>query len=240
MEDDILLGNVSGTLFPDRSQTEIPDLTKTSSSTGLNMPNSNANVTSAVPIALEDDEAEFGLSVSNLDRLGDFRSATATNSDKGLVKLIDDAIAENSSSSNGKVANPSNGTSPKVAEDNSKIAQLNGVPEEGAGSNNGKSDDKNNKKDDISTNNDTIEGTDGDDLIAVTTADKSIFGKKGKDRIKGSPGKDKIYGGKDDDICDGGDGDDEVRGDRGNDEVRGGKGKDSVYGGKDNDTVRGG
>ena len=69
MEEDMLLGNVSGTLFPDRSQTEIPDQTKTSSSTGLNMPNSNANVKSAVPIALEDGEPELGLSASNLKRL---------------------------------------------------------------------------------------------------------------------------------------------------------------------------
>ena len=135
MEEDILLGNVSGTLFPDRAQTEIPDLTKTSSSTGLNMPNSNANVTSAVPIALDDGEAELGLSASDLDRLGDFRSATATIPDSGLVKLIDDAIAENSGSNsgNGKVANPSNGTSEKGAEDKSKIAEFSGVPEEGVG-----------------------------------------------------------------------------------------------------------
>ena len=230
MEDDILLGNVSGTLFPDRAQTEIPDVTKTSSSTGLNMPNSNANVTSAVPIALEDDEAEFGLSVSNLDRLGDFRSATATNSDKGLVKLIDDAIAENSTGSNGKVANPSNGASPKVAEDQSKISEFNGVPEEGAGS----------KDDDVSDRRRTIEGTDNDDLIVATGANQSLFGKKGKDKIKGNNGKNKIYGGKGDDDCEGGDDDDEIKGDRGNDTCKGGKGNDKIDGGKDNDSIFGG
>jgi len=244
----MLLGNVSGIFFPDRSLTEIPEQTKTSSSTGLNMPNSNANVTSAVPIALEDDEIELGLSASNLDRLGDFRSATAINSDKGLVKLIDDAIAENSSSK-GKVVNPSNGASPKVAEDKSKIAEsngaspkvaedqskiseFNGVPEEGVSG-------KNDKKD-SSSDGQTIVGTDGDDLIIATGVNQTIFGKKGKDKIKVKGGKNKIYGGKDDDDCEGGDGDDEIKGDRGNDVVYGGKGKDSVYGGKDNDTVYGG
>ena len=245
----MLLGNVSGIFFPDRSLTEIPEQTKTSSSTGFNMPNSNVNVTSAVPIAVEDDEIELGLSASNLDRLGDFRSATAINSDKGLVKLIDDAIAENSSS-NGKVVNPSNGaspkvaedqskisesngTSPKVVEDQSKISEFNGVPEEGVSG-------KNDKKDDSSSDGQTIVGTDGDDLIIATGVNQTIFGKKGKDKIKVKGGKNKIYGGKDDDDCEGGDGDDEINGDRGNDVVYGGKGKDSVYGGKDNDTVYGG
>mgnify|MGYP000338339400 CR=1 FL=1 len=237
MEDDILLGNVSGTLFPDRSQTEIPDRTKTSSSTGLNMPNSNANVTSAVPIALEDDEIELGLSASNLERLGDFRSATAINSDKGLVKLIDDAIAENSSSSNGKVANPSNGVSPKGAEDKTKIAQLNGVPEEGAGSKK----DQDDKKDDSGSDGQTIEGTDNDDLIVATGSNQSLFGKRGNDNLKGKrDSKNKIFGGKGNDDCEGGDDDDEIKGDRDNDVVYGSKGKDSVYGGKDNDTVYGG
>ena len=237
MEDDILLGNVSGTLFPDRSLTEIPEQTKTSSSTGLNMPNSNANVTSAVPIALEDDEIELGLSASNLERLGDFRSATAINSDKGLVKLIDDAIAENSSSSNGKVANPSNGVSPKGAEDKTKIAQLNGVPEEGAGSKK----DQDDKKDDSGSDGQTIEGTDNDDLIVATGSNQSLFGKRGNDNLKGKrDSKNKIFGGKGNDDCEGGDDDDEIKGDRDNDVVYGGKGKDSVYGGKDNDTVYGG
>ena len=225
MEEEMLLGNVSGTLFPDRVSSEIPDMTKTSSSTGLNMPNSNANVRNAVPIALEDDEPELGLSASDLDRLTTFRSATALNPDSGLVKLIDDAIAENSTSSNGKVANPSNGASPKVAE-------FNGIPEEGAG---GKND-----RDDSGSDGKTIEGSDDDDLIVATGVNQTIFGKKGKDKIKVKGGKNKIYGGKDDDDCEGGDDDDEIKGDRGKDKLDGGKGNDKIDGGKDDDSIFGG
>ncbi|PSB10674.1 hypothetical protein C7B69_21810, partial [filamentous cyanobacterium Phorm 46] len=181
-EEEMLLGNVSGTLFPDRAPTEIPDMTKTSSSTGLNMPNSNANVRNAVPIALEDDEPELGLSASNLDQLTTFRSATALNPDSGLVKLIDDAIAENSGSNTPKspVANPSNGTSGnsgsntrnipvvspsndtsvKPVEDSSKIAEVNVVPEEGANK-------RTNTTDNSSSDGKTIEGSDDDDLIVA-------------------------------------------------------------------------
>ncbi|WP_293135651.1 calcium-binding protein [Microcoleus sp. bin38.metabat.b11b12b14.051] len=215
------------------------------------MPNSNEKLASAVPAGLDESEAELGLSASDLDRLTNFRSATALNSDSGLVKLIDDAIAENTGSNTPKspVANPSNGTSvkavedksvtnpsdgtPAAVEDSSKIAEVNVVPEEGANkrtvtSDNSGSDGK------------TIEGTDDDDIIVATGANQSLYGKKGKDKIKAKSGKNKIYGGKDDDDCGGGDGDDEVRGDRGNDKCDGGGGNDTVYGGKDNDTISGG
>ena len=142
----------------------------------------------------------------------------------GLVKLIDEELADDM----GK----SNGASEKGAEDNSKIAEFSALPiiEKGAGGD-----------DDESDRRRTIEGSDNDDLIVATGEQDKIFGKKGKDTIKGNRGKkNKIYGGKDDDDCEGGDDDDEIRGDRGNDKVNGGKGNDTVNGGKDNDSLFGG
>ncbi|MBE9164710.1 calcium-binding protein [Tychonema sp. LEGE 06208] len=215
----MLLGNVSGTLFPDRDRTQISDLTETNL---------------FAPIALDDEEPEFGLSAGELDRLAAFRSASAIDSDSDLAKLIDDAIAENTpSNSNSQVPNQSNGTSETTAEDDSTRAEFNAIPEESAG----RTDDA---EDGSGSVRQTLEGTDDDDLIVGTSADEVIFGKKGRDRMRGNGGKDRLYGGKDDDDCDGGDGDDEIRGDRGNDICDGGQGDDKVYGGKDNDTILGG
>ncbi|MEG4051183.1 cadherin-like domain-containing protein, partial [Microcoleus sp. S36a_B3] len=219
MEEEMLLGNVSGTLFPDRDRTQISDLTETNL---------------FAPIALDDEEPEFGLSASELDRLAAFRSASAIDSDSDLAKLIDDAIAENTpSNSNSQVPNQSNGRSETTAEDDSTMAEFNAMPEESAG----RTDDA---EDGSGSVRQTLEGTDDDDLIVGTSADEVIFGKKGRDRMRGNGGKDRLYGGKDDDDCDGGDGDDEIRGDRGNDICDGGQGDDKVYGGKDNDTILGG
>ncbi|MBE9119795.1 calcium-binding protein [Tychonema sp. LEGE 07199] len=215
----MLLGNVSGTLFPDRDRTQISDLTETNL---------------FAPIALDDEEPEFGLSASELDRLAAFRSASAIDSDSELAKLIDDAIAQNTASnSNSPVPNQSNGRSETTAEDDSTMAEFNAIPEESA-------DRTDDAEDGSGSVRQTLEGTDDDDLIVGTSADEVIFGKKGRDRMRGNGGKDRLYGGKDDDDCDGGDDDDEIRGDRGNDIVKGGQGDDKVYGGKDNDTILGG
>ncbi|MCC3440054.1 MAG: hypothetical protein JGK20_32720, partial [Microcoleus sp. PH2017_05_CCC_O_A] len=178
MEEEMLLENVSGTLFPDRDETEISDLKKTSLFS---------------PIALDDEQPKLVFSASELDRLADFRDASAINSDSGLGKLV------------GKVPNPPppKDTSPKVADDSSKMAELSGVPEEGTGNKN----DKNDKKDNSGSDPQTIEGTDGDDIIVATGANQSLYGKRGKDKLKGKSGKNKLYGGKDGDDCEGGDGD---------------------------------
>ncbi|MCC3531191.1 MAG: calcium-binding protein [Microcoleus sp. PH2017_21_RUC_O_A] len=215
-----MLENVSGTLFPDRDETEISDLKKTSLFS---------------QIALDDEQPKLVFSPSELDRLADFRDASAIDSDSGLGKLVDNAIAQNSGITSGKVPNPPKDESPKVTDDSSKIPELSGVPEEGAGDKKDKD-----KKDDSGSDPQTIEGTDGDDIIVATGANQSLYGKKGKDKLKGKSGKNKLYGGKDGDDCEGGDGDDEVRGDRGDDKCDGGGGNDTLYGGKDNDTLSGG
>ncbi|MCW6052265.1 calcium-binding protein [Lyngbya sp. CCAP 1446/10] len=208
--------NVSGTLFPDRDETQISDLKATS----LFVP------------PVDDEQPKLVFSASELARLADFRNSSALDSNSELAKLVDDAIGQNRGSTNGQVPNPPNDASPKVTDD-SKIAELSSVPEEGVGG-------KNDKKDDSDTDGKTIEGTDDDDIIVATGANQSLYGKKGKDKLKGKSGKNKLYGGKDDDDCAGGDGDDEIKGDRGDDKCDGGEGSDTVYGGKDNDTISGG
>jgi hypothetical protein len=65
----------------------------------------------------------------------------------------------------------------------------------------------------------TIDGRDGDDLIA---------GSIGNDSLSGSGGDDTISGGKGNDIIDGGDGDDTVSGGKGNDIIDGGDGDDTL------------
>ncbi|WP_377480955.1 MAG: cadherin-like domain-containing protein [Microcoleus anatoxicus] len=144
-------------------------------------------------------------------------SSDSDNSDLDFTKLIEEAIAQ-------KLNN---------TVDNKNESAFNDTPEESSA-------DPSVDTKGIKEKGDTIEGTDDDDLISVTSGNKSIFGKKGKDDIKGSRDKDKIYGGKDDDKCHGDDGDDEIRGDSGKDNCDGGSGNDSIFGGKGNDTITGG
>jgi Ca2+-binding RTX toxin-like protein len=240
MEEEMLLGKVSGTLFPDPDQMETYDMTRTSSS---------------IPIAQDDSEPKLVFSASELDRLAAFRSSSAINSDSGLVKLIDDAIAQNGGSNTPKsnvtnvstdtpaktvadsspksnVTNVSTDTPAKTVADSTNIAGVNVVPATGASN-------TTDKKDNSGSDPQTLKGTDGDDLIVGTSADESIFGKKGKDTIRGNGGKDKIYGGKGDDNCYGGDGNDTISGDQGNDYVSGGGGDDYLSGGDGNDTLMG-
>ncbi|MEO6861892.1 MAG: calcium-binding protein, partial [Microcoleus sp.] len=235
-----MLENVSGTLFPDPEQMETYDMTRTSSS---------------IPIAQDDSEPKLVFSASELDRLAAFRSSSAINSDSGLVKLIDDAIAQNGGSNTPKsnvtnvssdtpaktvadsspksnVTNVSTDTPAKTVADSTNIAGVNVVPATGASN-------TTDKKDNSGSDPQTLKGTDGDDLIVGTSADESIFGKKGKDTIRGNGGKDKIYGGKGDDNCYGGDGNDTISGDQGNDYVSGGGGDDYLSGGDGNDTLMG-
>jgi Ca2+-binding RTX toxin-like protein len=218
MAEEMLLGNVSGTLFPDRDETEISDLKKTSLFS---------------PIALDDEQPKLVFTPSELDRLADFRDASAIDSNDPLGKLVDDAIAQNSGLTNDKVPNPPNDASPTVADDSSKNPELSGVPEEGG-------DDKNDKNDDSGSDPQTLEGTDDDDLIVATGANQSLYGKKGNDTLRGSASNERHFGGKGNDDCAGDDGDDEVRGDRGDDKCDGGEGNDTLSGGKDKDTLSGG
>jgi Ca2+-binding RTX toxin-like protein len=226
MEEEMLLANVSGSLFIDPDETDIPDMAIATSSNASKEPSFDiASLTGDEPSDPEDDELNIGLSANDINKLTALRDTLVETSDSESVSesvkiLIDETIAENSS----------NGSSSDV-----KVAsQLNGVvPEEGVG-------DDDDDDDDDDDGGGVKVGTDDDDLIVGTTADESMYGKRGEDTLRGNEGKDTIYSGKDDDDCEGGDDDDDVRGDQGKDTCKGGQGNDTLHGGKGNDTLYGG
>ncbi|PCJ25062.1 MAG: hypothetical protein COA94_06810 [Rickettsiales bacterium] len=90
------------------------------------------------------------------------------------------------------------------------------------------------------TTNDTIIGTDGDDVMRGGAGDEIFKGGKGNDNISGGAGNDTILGGKGDDTIDGGDGADIIYSGDGDDIVDAGAGDDIVIGGLGNDNIQGG
>ncbi|WOF72428.1 hypothetical protein QMT40_000041 [Parvibaculaceae bacterium PLY_AMNH_Bact1] len=82
-------------------------------------------------------------------------------------------------------------------------------------------------------------GTSGDDVIAMGSADK-IDGKDGDDILKGSSGSDEIEGGSGNDALYGGSGNDDLEGESGNDQLYGGSGNDDLDGGSGDDLLVGG
>ncbi len=73
---------------------------------------------------------------------------------------------------------------------------------------------------------DSIQGLEGDDLIAAMGSQDTVFT---------GVGNDTAFGGKDDDWLDGGEGDDELHDDRGSDTIFGRQGNDTAFGGRDDD-----
>lgn len=92
----------------------------------------------------------------------------------------------------------------------------------------------------ISSNDRSIHGTRGPDVITGGRGPNTIHGGGGNDVICGGAGRDRIYGGRGKDTIDGKKDADLVHGGRGSDEVDGGAGRDRVFGDSGNDTVRGG
>jgi hypothetical protein len=92
----------------------------------------------------------------------------------------------------------------------------------------------------ISSNDRTIHGTRGPDVIVAGRRANVIFGGRGNDVICGGYGRDRIDGGRGKDTIDGKKNLDLIHGGRGSDEVDGGAGRDRVRGDSGNDTVRGG
>jgi Ca2+-binding RTX toxin-like protein len=87
---------------------------------------------------------------------------------------------------------------------------------------------------------DVILGGRGPNRILGGGGNDVICGGHGRDRIDGGRGKDTIDGKKNADLVLGGRGSDEVDGGAGRDRVRGGSGNDTVYGGPGRDDVDGG
>ncbi|WP_225981513.1 calcium-binding protein [Paracidovorax avenae] len=84
--------------------------------------------------------------------------------------------------------------------------------------------------------NDTLMGTEGDDVLDGLAGDDRIYGQSGNDTLSGGAGKDEIYGGYGNDTLLGGEGDDQLRGDDGDDVLEGGAGNDYLHGGYGNNT----
>jgi len=88
--------------------------------------------------------------------------------------------------------------------------------------------------------NDTLNGTNGNDLIVGFEGNDVINGGNGKDCIIGNEGNDILHGGNDKDVIVGGEGDDRIDGDNEEDILFGESGNDVINGGNDSDIIHGG
>lgn len=100
-----------------------------------------------------------------------------------------------------------------------------------------------------SLGNDIIHGREGNDIIYGVEGDNIIYGQEGNDGIEGGAGNDIIYGGAGndhlygdagDDIIYGGEESDRIYGGEGNDVLLGDEGSDRLFGGPGRDTLTGG
>ncbi|MDV7269902.1 Hint domain-containing protein [Thioclava sp. A2] len=92
----------------------------------------------------------------------------------------------------------------------------------------------------IQTDDDTLDGGDGDDLLIDDAGNDLLLGGAGADTIFGGLGADTLDGGADNDQLSGGEGNDSIRGDTGDDFLDGGAGADTLLGGTGLDTLHGG
>jgi Ca2+-binding RTX toxin-like protein len=88
--------------------------------------------------------------------------------------------------------------------------------------------------------NDTLNGTNGADVIAGFAGDDTISALNGRDLVFGGPGNDTIAGGNGWDLVFGGAGNDTINGENGPDLLRGRSGDDTVDGGDGRDVLFGG
>jgi len=83
---------------------------------------------------------------------------------------------------------------------------------------------------------DTLDGTDYDDVIMGNAGDDTLVGAGGDDIIMGGDGKDTILGGDGDDFLFGDEGSDTIIGGAGDDVIEAGAGDDHAFGGDGDDT----
>jgi Ca2+-binding RTX toxin-like protein len=91
----------------------------------------------------------------------------------------------------------------------------------------------------ITSNDDTVTGTLGNDTFISGGGQDQIFGGSGDDVLDGGDGDDSLSGGEDNDTLLGGSGQDQLSGDSGNNSLDGGDGDDHLSGGEGNDTLLG-
>lgn len=90
-----------------------------------------------------------------------------------------------------------------------------------------------------SDNSETLEGTDGKDVLNGGAGDDSLYGEGGNDNLNGQAGADSLYGGTGDDVLNGQQDDDSLYGDAGDDILHGQEGDDSLAGGDGDDRLTG-
>ncbi|MFO1109184.1 MAG: DUF839 domain-containing protein [Bradyrhizobium sp.] len=83
-------------------------------------------------------------------------------------------------------------------------------------------------------------GTNGDDTISGSDHNDIIFGFRGDDAILAGAGNDTVFAGRGDDWVEGGKGNDTLWGEKGNDALIGGDGNDDLHGGRGRDLLFGG
>jgi Ca2+-binding RTX toxin-like protein len=97
--------------------------------------------------------------------------------------------------------------------------------------------------------NDTLRGTDGDDILRGRGGNDRLFGRdgddtliggNGRDRLEGEAGNDSLEGNSGRDSLFGGTGEDFLQGNSGNDRLGGGRSADTLFGGTGDDTLLGG
>ncbi|KKR86617.1 MAG: NHL repeat-containing protein [Candidatus Curtissbacteria bacterium GW2011_GWA1_41_11] len=88
--------------------------------------------------------------------------------------------------------------------------------------------------------NDLIMGLEGADKINGLGGDDCILGGEGADKINGNNGKDAIFGEGGADTINGNNGDDTILGGKGGDTLKGENGQDKIFGNEDADTIDGG
>lgn len=88
--------------------------------------------------------------------------------------------------------------------------------------------------------NDTLNGNSGDDEIYGGIGNDIIYGDDGNDLLVGDSGNDIIYTGNGENYADGGDGNDKIYGDDGRNILIGGNGNDTIIGGASGNALSGG
>ena len=88
--------------------------------------------------------------------------------------------------------------------------------------------------------NDSLTGTDGDDVVNGGNGNDTLTGLAGDDILNGGNGNDIMNAGAGNDVVSGGNGDDTIDGGEGNDSLDGGNGNDIMAAGDGNDSLSGG
>ncbi|XZN93371.1 MAG: beta strand repeat-containing protein [Microcoleus sp.] len=249
MEEEMLLANLSGTLFPDRGDSLVE-----SSDSDNSEPDFTKLIEEAIAQKLNntvDNKKESAFNDTPEESSADRRVDTKGIKEKGdTIEGTDDDDLITATSGNKSLFGKKGKDEIKGSRDKDKI--YGGKDDDKCDGDDGDDEirgdrgkdkcDGGNGNDSIfgGKDNDTIIGGSGNDTCKGDDDDDFVYGNEGNDDVDGGSGSDNVYGGKGNDTSKGGEGNDTVRGDLGNDNCDGGTGNDQVNGGKGDDTVVGG